>query len=52
MTKIVRLLHVLSSFSGIATNVDNPIWSLHNKGAFTVKSCYWWRDNSQVNTEL
>lgn len=26
--------------------------SLHNKGVFTVKSCYWERKNNQVNTEV
>lgn len=38
---VARLLEVLNTPPAISQRKDKPIWKLHSKGMFTVKSCYW-----------
>ncbi|WMV14116.1 hypothetical protein MTR67_007501 [Solanum verrucosum] len=38
---VARLLEVLNTPPAISQRKDEPIWKLHSKGMFTVKSCYW-----------
>lgn len=39
--EFANLLEVLNSFPGLLLRPDRSRWKLHNKGLFTVKSCYW-----------
>lgn len=48
ISEIAGLLQLLSSFSGTSNCDDKPIWQLHSKGVFTVKSCYWGRNTTQL----
>jgi len=41
ISRVAGLLQVLNPFPGVTEGPDSPIWKLHNKGSFTVKSCYW-----------
>ncbi|KAG5577642.1 hypothetical protein H5410_057776 [Solanum commersonii] len=41
INRMVELLQVLNFFLGVNAGPDMPVWKLHNKGSFTVKSCYW-----------
>ncbi|WMV54585.1 hypothetical protein MTR67_047970 [Solanum verrucosum] len=50
VTEIARFLQLLSTFPRILNGVDKPIWLLHNKGVFTVKSFYWKKNNNQSTT--
>ncbi|KAG5572144.1 hypothetical protein H5410_061910 [Solanum commersonii] len=43
--EVANLLEVLNSHSALSVRHDKPRWKLHNKGVFTVKSCY-----SNLNT--
>ncbi|WMV32616.1 hypothetical protein MTR67_026001, partial [Solanum verrucosum] len=47
ISRVVGLLQVLNPFPGVTEGPDRPIWKLHNKGSFTVKSCYscYWNMN-------
>ncbi|KAF3652458.1 putative midasin-like isoform X7 [Capsicum annuum] len=46
--RVADLLLVINDFSGITNKPVRPVWKLHNKGAFTVKSCYWRRNTGQL----
>jgi len=39
--EVANLLEVLNSHPALSVWHDKPRWKLHNKGVFTVKSCYW-----------
>jgi len=39
--EVANLLGVLNSHPALSMRPDKPRWKLHNKGVFTVKSCYW-----------
>ncbi|XP_055800464.1 uncharacterized protein LOC129869922 [Solanum dulcamara] len=41
INRVAELLQVLNGFPGVHAGPDLPVWKLHNKGCFTVKSCYW-----------
>ncbi|CAN4089863.1 unnamed protein product [Withania somnifera] len=44
--RVAGLLQALNQFSGVSLKPDKLVWKLHNKGLFTVKSCYWDRNTN------
>lgn len=46
--RVADFLMVINDFNGTTNAPDRPVWKLHSKGAFTVKSCYWRRNTGQL----
>uniref|UniRef100_A0A0V0H523 Putative ovule protein n=1 Tax=Solanum chacoense TaxID=4108 RepID=A0A0V0H523_SOLCH len=40
INRVADLLQILNAYPGVIVGYDLPIWKLHSKGSFTVKSCY------------
>ncbi|KAG5612411.1 hypothetical protein H5410_023692 [Solanum commersonii] len=50
--RVADLLHALNLFPGTVTESDKPVWRLHSRGVFTVKSCYWERNTNHFLTTV
>ncbi|WMV14423.1 hypothetical protein MTR67_007808 [Solanum verrucosum] len=50
--RVADLLHALNLFPGTVTEPDKPVWRLHSRGVFTVKSCYWERNTNHSLTTV
>lgn len=50
VSEIARPLQMLNMFPGLLNGDDKLIWLPHNKGIFTVKSCYWKKNNGRSAT--
>ncbi|WMV12818.1 hypothetical protein MTR67_006203 [Solanum verrucosum] len=50
--RVADLLHALNLFPGTVTEPDKPVWRLHSRGVFTVKSCYWERNTNHFLTTV
>jgi len=50
--RVADLLHALNLFPGTVTEPDKPVWRLHSRGVFTVKSCYWERNTNHLLTTV
>jgi len=48
--RVADLLQALNLFPGINAESDKPVWKLHSRGVFTVKSCYWERNTNHSLT--
>ncbi|KAG5624648.1 hypothetical protein H5410_009866 [Solanum commersonii] len=48
--RVADLLHALNLFPGTVTEPDKPVWRLHSRGVFIVKSCYWERNTNHLLT--
>ncbi|XP_006352585.1 uncharacterized protein [Solanum tuberosum] len=46
--RVAGLLHTLNAFPGVTESPDTPIWKMHKKGIFSVKSCYWSLNSNQA----
>ncbi|WMV55515.1 hypothetical protein MTR67_048900 [Solanum verrucosum] len=49
--QVASLLGTLNTCPGIFMSPEKPIWKLHSKGHFIVKSCYWNIDSNQRATD-
>jgi len=49
--EVAMLLGVLNNFPGTSESSDKPVWKIHNKGVYTVKSCYWKMNHNVSRTE-
>uniref|UniRef100_M0ZX96 Uncharacterized protein n=1 Tax=Solanum tuberosum TaxID=4113 RepID=M0ZX96_SOLTU len=50
--RVADFLMVINDFNETTNAPDRPVWKLHSKGVFTVKSCYWRSTGCRLGTGL